>query len=337
MTPSLYGLSTWKTNKTSLFPFSNDCLKTFELIHSDVWTSPISSISGLRYYVLFLDYYTHFLWVYPLRRKSEVFSKFLHFYSHIQTQFNSPIKAFQCDNGGEYNNTDFHKFFDTNGIQVRFSCPHTTQQNRKSERMIRTINNSICSLLFQAKLSPTYWVEALHVAVHLINILPSSAVQNQVPCTLLFQKPPTYDNLKVFGCLCFPNLNHSNLHKLSPRTTPCLFLGYPSQHRGYRCLDLKTNRIIISRHVAFDESIFPAAVTAHDPPSLYQFLNDDEEPSPMLYSLLQTPLTQTPPQPPNVPPPPPVHVVPAPPNQHTKWPLAANTAYVSHAPLCLSL
>ncbi|CAA7029694.1 unnamed protein product [Microthlaspi erraticum] len=302
-----------KQIKLPFFPSQTIVSKPFELIHSDVWTSPVSSISGLRYYVLFLDHYTHFLWVYPLRRKSEVFSKFLHFYSHIQTQFNSPIKAFQCDNGGEYNNTDFHKFFDTNGIQVRFSCPHTSQQNGKSERMIRTINNSIRSLLFQAKLSPAYWVEALHVAVHLINILPSSAIQNQVPYTLLFQKPPTYDHLKVFGCLCFPNLNHSNLHKLSPRTTPCLFLGYPSQHRGYRCLDLKTNRIIISRHVAFDESIFPAAVTVHDPPSLYQFLNGYEEPSPMLHSLLQTPLPQTPPQPPNVPAPPPPPNVAAPP------------------------
>ena len=38
------------------------------------------------------------------------------------------------------------------------------QQNGKSERMIRTINNAIRSLLFQAHMAPAYWVEALHVA-----------------------------------------------------------------------------------------------------------------------------------------------------------------------------
>lgn len=76
---------------------------------------------------------------------------------------------------------------------------------------------------------------------------------------ILFNKEPKYDHLKAFGCLRFPNINHSSLDKLSPRSTPYLFLGYLSHHRGYRCLDLKTNKIIISRHVIFNESIFPAA------------------------------------------------------------------------------
>ena len=35
--------------------------KPFELVHSDVWTSPVPSISGCRYYVLFLDDFTHYL------------------------------------------------------------------------------------------------------------------------------------------------------------------------------------------------------------------------------------------------------------------------------------
>lgn len=45
----------------------------FEIIHSDVWTSHITSISGLKYYVIFLDHYTRYLWVYPLK-KSKMFS-----------------------------------------------------------------------------------------------------------------------------------------------------------------------------------------------------------------------------------------------------------------------
>jgi hypothetical protein len=44
---------------------------------------------------------------------------------------------------------------------------------------------------------------------------------------------------------------------LSPRSTPCVFIGYSSIYKGYKCLDLNTNRIYISRHVIFDESSFP--------------------------------------------------------------------------------
>ena len=163
----------------------------------------------------------------------------------------------------------------------------TTATQKECQRIIRTINNAIWSLLFQAHMAPTYWVEALHVAVHILNILPSVAIKSQIPYALLFPKAPTYDHLKVFGCLCFPNLNHSNLHKLALRSTPCLFLGYPSNHKGYRCMDLKTNKIIISRHVYFDESVFQKATSAHSNAVTYQFLSADDEPSPLFKDILQ--------------------------------------------------
>ena len=206
--------------------------------------------------MLFLDDFSHYLWVYPIRNKSDVFTKFLHFFALVKTQFKSSIKAFQCDNGGEYKNSRFLKHFATNGINVRFSCPHTSQQNGKSERMIQTINNAIRSLLFQAKISLIYRAEALNTAAHVLNILPSSAIGNKTPHSILFGQTPSYDHLRVFGSLCFPNINHFYAHKLSPRSKPCLFLGYPLHHRLYRCLDLQTNRIIISRHVIFNENTF---------------------------------------------------------------------------------
>jgi hypothetical protein len=54
-------------------------------------------------------------------------------------------------------------------------------------------------------------------------------------------------------------------HKLSPRSTCCLFLGYSPDHKGYRCLDLTSHHIIISRHVVFDEDVFP--LTGSSPPT----------------------------------------------------------------------
>jgi hypothetical protein len=37
----------------------------FQLIHSDVWTSPILSNSGFLYYLVILDDYSHFMWTFP--------------------------------------------------------------------------------------------------------------------------------------------------------------------------------------------------------------------------------------------------------------------------------
>jgi hypothetical protein len=39
----------------------------------------------------------------------------------------------------------------------------------------------------------------------------------------------------------------------------CLFIGHSCEHKGYRCLDLFTNLLLVSRHVAFEELSFPFA------------------------------------------------------------------------------
>ena len=136
--------------------------------------------------------------------------------------------------------------------------------------MIRTINNVIRTLLFQAHLPPRFWVEALHMAAYLINLLPSTAINNEIPYQKLFQTEPDYSRLHIFGCLCYPHLDSP--HKLALRATPCIFLGYPAYHRGYRCLDLSSNKIILSRHVTFDEQQFPySSLTPTNSPS-YSFL-----------------------------------------------------------------
>ena len=136
------------------------------------------------------------------------------------------------------------------------SCPYTSQQNGTAERSIRTINNILRSLLFQVSLPPVYWVEALHTATYLVNRLPTKTLAFLTPHTSLYSTQPSYAHLWVFGCACYPNTSSTAPHKLAPRSSLCVFLGYSSEHKGYRCLELQSNRILISRHVIFYESFF---------------------------------------------------------------------------------
>ncbi|GJT47453.1 ribonuclease H-like domain-containing protein [Tanacetum coccineum] len=145
----------------------------------------------------------HSLWHQRLDHLGDA-SKLLHFRAFVKTQFNSKIKAFQCDHGGEFDNNSLYYIFATNGIQFLFSCPRTSQQNGKSEHMIHTINNVVRSLLFQARLPPEYWVKALLTTAYLLNILPLPlSIMTSLTQNYLTNHPltPTYARLDAFVTL----------------------------------------------------------------------------------------------------------------------------------------
>jgi hypothetical protein len=76
----------------------------FNLIHCDLWTSLVVSVSIHKYYLLIVDDRSHFVWAFPLRVKSDTFSTLSNFFAFVSTQFRCTIKAIQCDNGCEFNN-----------------------------------------------------------------------------------------------------------------------------------------------------------------------------------------------------------------------------------------
>jgi hypothetical protein len=116
-------------------------------------------------------------------------------------------------------------------------------------------------LLIQASLPVRYWAKGLHIATYLLNRLPTKAIQVACSHIALFGSAPSYEHLRVFGCACYPNTAATAPHKLAPRSTLRVFLGYSTDHKGYRCLDVSTNRLIVSRHVVFDDDNFPLTVS----------------------------------------------------------------------------
>jgi hypothetical protein len=172
----------------------------------------------------------------------------------------SPFLPLSAHNyGKEYGNHALRDFSSRHGVVHQFTCPYTSAQDGKAERILCTLNDSMRSLLIQASLPYHFWAEALTTATYLINRRPCKPKLLSTPYELLYGHPPDFSHLRVFGCLCFPNLSATSAHKLAPRSMACIFLGYPPNQKGYRCYSLDTRKIIISRHVYFDEDCFPFA------------------------------------------------------------------------------
>jgi len=141
------------------------------------------------------------------------------------------------------------------GIQHKFFCPHTPQQNGLAERKHHHIATMTHSLLLTSGAPYHLWVEAVLTFVYLINLLPTPTLNWDTPHTRLYGNPPFYSSFRVFGCSYFPHLGSYVSDKLSSCSIKCIFLGYNSQYKGYHCLDPTIGRVYISRHVIFNKTI----------------------------------------------------------------------------------
>lgn len=168
-----------------------------------------------------------------------------------------------------------------------FACPVPTpllKTAKLNASFVLSITSS--SLLFQASLPAQYWVEGLHTAPYLLNRFLTKTISAPSPYVALLGTEPSCEHLRVFGCACYPNMSATAPHKLAPRSIRCTFLGYSSDHEAYHCLDPSINRIIISRHVIFDETYFSFSASSHAINGL-DFLSSDDD---VVVLLIGTPL-----------------------------------------------
>jgi hypothetical protein len=102
---------------------TSQVVRPFALIHYDLWTSPMISVSGYKYYLVIVDDFSHYSWTFPLRLKSDTFTTISHFFAWVSTQFGRTIQANQCDNGREFDNSTSHSFLTPFSLTVfSFAC-----------------------------------------------------------------------------------------------------------------------------------------------------------------------------------------------------------------------
>lgn len=87
----------------------------------------------------------------------------------------------------------------------------------------------------------------------LLIVFSTHVLYNDSPYNKLFQCSLDYSHLRSFGCVCYPLHCPYSSHKLAFRSKMCLFLGYSSHHKGYRCYDPISKKVYQSCHVVFDE------------------------------------------------------------------------------------
>lgn len=226
--------------------------KPLQIVHSDV-CGPIDPVglNGEKYFVTFIDDWSHMCVVYTMKSKAETIDKMKEFYEMATAHFGTKMKKLRCDNGGEYRSWKMKKFAKKKGFRIHFIPPYSPQLNGVAERMNRTLVEKCRAMLLDACLDKKFWPEALMNAVYVTNRSPTVALERKTPFEAWFREKPNLSNLRIFGCRAYVVDAKGHIKKLEDRSHLCEFLGYGDS--GWRLWDPVKNRVVVSRDVKFDE------------------------------------------------------------------------------------
>ena len=144
-----------------------------DLVHSDVCEKVGSqSLSGSEYFVTFIDSYSHYTWVYVLKKKDQVFESFLKWQALVENSTGRKVKVLRSDNGGEYTSGKFKEHLSQHGIRHETTVPKNPE---------RTLMESVRSMLADSGLPQRFWAEALSTAVYLRNRSPTKSLPETTP------------------------------------------------------------------------------------------------------------------------------------------------------------
>ncbi|KAL6343279.1 hypothetical protein AAG906_022195 [Vitis piasezkii] len=156
-------------------------------VHTDVCTMQSNTLGGALYYVTFSDD--------PSRK----------------------LKSVRAYNSGEFKGP-FKQYCRSHGIRLEKTVPKTLQQNGIVERMKRTICDIIRCMLSHAKLSKSFWGDAMKTTIDLINLSPSYPLEDDITEKVWTAKFVSFKHFRVFGCKAFVHVLRDEWPKLDNKT-----------------------------------------------------------------------------------------------------------------------
>ncbi|SMR63628.1 unnamed protein product [Zymoseptoria tritici ST99CH_3D1] len=136
-------------------------------------------ISGEVYYLLIVDNYTRYGWLYTLKTKQaqEVYRCYYDFEIRMHRQFGAVIKEARADGGTEFTGI-IANVAHAAGLHFTASVPYQSKQNGVVERKHQTLWNIIRCMKFDGQLKNQLWPELIKAALFINNRSPSTALYN---------------------------------------------------------------------------------------------------------------------------------------------------------------
>ena len=122
-----------------------------------------------------------------------------------------------------------------------------------AEQKNRHIAKIASALMSKKEMPQSFWAEAVHTIVYIMNRTPTAAIHDITPEQRFTSTKHDVSHLKVFGCISYVHVPDELRTKLDPKAEKCIFVGYSLEQKGYHCYNPNTCEIFVSMDVVFDE------------------------------------------------------------------------------------
>ncbi|GKC29075.1 retrovirus-related pol polyprotein from transposon TNT 1-94, partial [Tanacetum coccineum] len=150
----------------------------------------------------------------------------------------------------------------------------TPQQNGVVERRNRALVEAARTMLIFSRTSLFLWAEAIATACYTQNRSIIHCRFNKTPYELINGRKLDISFLHVFGALCYPKNDHENIRKLGAKGDIDFFIGYSANSCAYRVYNRRTNKIMETMNVTFDELLAMAFKQSSSKPGLQTMFDD---------------------------------------------------------------
>ncbi|CAI7873703.1 unnamed protein product [Closterium sp. NIES-53] len=175
--------TTGKLPRTSFPTSTTRASAPLELVHTDV-CGPMQTPErekGSKYFITFLDDFSHLGWVTLVKTKDEVAKVFKRWIRYAEREAGAKVKILRSDRGGEYMGKDLESFLEDKGITHQLSVAYTPQKNGAAERLNRTLIDLARAMLAHAQLDHTWWGAAVQYANWVKNRMGSKGLEGKSP------------------------------------------------------------------------------------------------------------------------------------------------------------
>jgi len=203
-----------------------------------------------------------------MRTKDEAVEKFMLYQKELEF-YGFRVRHLHSDRGSEYFSQEgellanrdrslsaLDEFCASLSPVIKHTVTPVEAKEKIAEVWFKDHFDAADAMLFDARLSPAFWADAITYSQYVYNRMPNSHTGPSTPYQMLTGSRARWDKIRVFGCDAFMLIPNDALAKVPGvvKGRKVIFVGFSSTCNGYRVFDPESRRYSTVNNIVFYES-----------------------------------------------------------------------------------